>query len=134
MNPFKLINRKTLHNLRNSNGKPKLVTAFEIVDDIVGNRSHGFQRSTFHHETWFRTLRLPLSADFLSLSLGISLKLIILDLPQAELLRAPRGHHMLHTHVNPLSDYSVSDLPKVFRSDRTLMYLIEKAERAEGRV
>ena len=67
----------------------KLITSLEVIDDIIGNRGNCLQRCPLDHETRFGTLRLSLGADLLTLGLGLSLELIILDLPKAELLSAP---------------------------------------------
>ena len=88
----------------------KLITSLEVIDDIIGNRGNCLQRCPLDHETRFGTLRLSLGADLLTLGLDLSLELIILDFPKAELLSAPRWHNMLHTHVNPLPYDSVADL------------------------
>ena len=66
-----------------------LVTALEIINNIIWNGSNSFQCRTFHHETRFGTLWLPLCADNLTSGLSLSLQLIILLLPETKFLSAP---------------------------------------------
>lgn len=87
-----------------------LVTTLEIVDHIVGNGGNSLQCGTFHHETRFGPFRLPLGADDLATSLGLGLQLVVLDLPQREVLSAPGWLHVLHSHMDSLPDDSVAHL------------------------
>jgi hypothetical protein len=89
-----------------------LVTTLEIIDHIVRDGGDSLQCCTLNHEAGLRTLRLPLRADDLTTSLGICLELVVLDLPQAELLSAPGWLHMLHTDMDPLPDNAVPNLPR----------------------
>jgi hypothetical protein len=90
--------------------KFSLVTALEIVDHIIRNRSDCLECSTLNHEARFGSHGLPLGADHLTAGLGIRLELVILGFPQAELLRATGGLHMLHADMDPLPDDAAVNL------------------------
>ena len=81
-----------------------LVTALEIVDNIIWDGGDGLDGSTFNHEARLGTQRLPLGADDLTACLGICFQLVILCLPLAELLSAAGLLHMLHTDMDTLPD------------------------------
>jgi len=87
-----------------------LVTTLEIIDHIIRNRSDCLKRSTLNHEARFGSHRLPLGADHLTTGLGIRLELVILGFPQAELLCASGGLHMLHTYMDTLPDDAAINL------------------------
>jgi hypothetical protein len=87
-----------------------LVTTLEIVDNIVRDRGDRLDRGALNHEPWLGTCRLPLGADDLATGLGLRLELVVVDLPQTELLLAPGWLHMLHTDMDPLLDDAVTNL------------------------
>ena len=87
-----------------------LVTALEIVDNIIWDGGDGLDGSTFNHEARLGTQRLPLGADDLTACLGICFQLVILCLPLAELLSAAGLLHMLHTDMDTLPDDAAINL------------------------
>lgn len=90
-----------------------LVSTLEIINHVVRNGSDSLQCSTFYHETWLGTLRPSLGADFLAAGLCLCLQLIILFLPQAELLSASWRYYMLHSDMDPLPYDPISYLNAV---------------------
>uniref|UniRef100_A0A6N2JWW6 Uncharacterized protein n=1 Tax=Salix viminalis TaxID=40686 RepID=A0A6N2JWW6_SALVM len=86
----KLDTNKILDN--NEIKNKKSVTTLEIINHIIRNRSDSFKSSTLHHKSRLGSLRLSLSANLFTTSFCLCLQLIILLLPQRELLPAPRLH------------------------------------------
>ena len=87
-----------------------LVSSLEIVDHIIRDGSDGLDGSAPNHEARLGAQRLPLGADDLATRLGISLQLVILCLPQAELFCAAGRLHMLHTDMDTLPDDATINL------------------------
>ena len=87
-----------------------LVTALEIIHDVVGDGGDRLDRGALDHEPRLGTCGLPLGADDLAAGLGLRLELVVVDLAQAELLLAPGWLHVLHTDMDPLLDDTVTNL------------------------
>lgn len=87
-----------------------LVTTLEIVDHIIRDGSDSLDGSTLDHEARLGTQWLPLGADDLTTRLGVCLQLVVLCLPQAELLSAAGRLHMLNADMDTLPDDAAVNL------------------------